>query len=145
VTTETAPRVDYPITGSYSAPELLEIAEGFYLEAARRQIEGRLTTQELADTNGVGVPRLGNGDALQVDLSPDLSGIAGLSEAEAIARLVAGRWRLSPAVATALVRTWRQSNSLVNVFFVQTATHRWTAADGYTVEIKFINHLLPGL
>ncbi|MEL6347807.1 MAG: hypothetical protein AAFV53_32175 [Myxococcota bacterium] len=140
-TVETAPQVRYPITGSYTEEQLSKIARGFYEEAARQQIEGRLSTRELSDVDGTPLPILSNGDRLEVRLGANLPNLAGLSDAEAIRVLTGARWGLSETVASALVRVWRQADSLASIFYVRTARHNWSISEGYKVELDFINYI----
>ena len=139
---ETAPEIRHPLQGSHTQERLDVIAEGLYEEAARQQIEGALTTRELADTDGTPLPRLGNGDQLQVRLGANLPNLAGLSQSEAVTLLTGARWGLSAAVAEALIEVWTQADSLASVFYIKEARHRWSISDGYSVEIGFINYIV---
>ncbi len=148
VTKEAAPIIPFFVEGPYKIPELEKIAQSIYERSARNQIEGSLTTRDMDDgAVGVGadVLALANGDRLDIRLGKqDPSDIMGLSEAEAVAFLTRGRNGLLPAVARALVRSWKQAESLATTFYVKTARHRWDRDQGYALDANFINFVDGG-
>jgi len=144
VTSETAPEIRYPIEGAYTPAELLGIAQGFYEEAARREVEGVLVTRELRDITGAAVPMLANGDTLGIRLAANLPNIAGLSKGEAVALLTGARWGLPAGIADQLVSAWVKAEGLASTFYVRQVRHRWEIGRGYSAEIAFNNFIVAG-
>lgn len=144
VSSQAAPTLRFNVEGAYTVPELEAIAERIYTSAAREQIEGELETRELEDLNGVSLPQLSNGDALEVVLGTQLQAdIAHLSAAEAEQRLTSGPHPMDPLVARAFVAGWQLAQNRSSRFYVKQAQHAWDREQGYRVVITFIN-FVPG-
>jgi hypothetical protein len=144
VTTETAPEVRYPIEGAYTDEQLADLAQRFYEESARREVEGTVVTRELRDIAGEAIPTLANGDQIGVRLAANLPNIAGLSQSAAVALLTGARWGLPGALAAQLVNAWTQAESLAALFYVRQVRHSWSITDGYEAEIAFNNFIVAG-
>lgn len=142
-TNEYAPIYDYAVQGSWSLVQLEERAKQIYEAGARNQIEGELQTREMVDSEtGQDLLDLGNGDNVVVELGKyNPTSIASMSDEEAINRLVEGHEGLLPGVARTLVRSWRVAGDLLTAFYVKTAKHRWSRADGYQLSLEFMNYV----
>lgn len=140
--------VTYNVHGNYSIAELILIAKRIYDEQATQEVEGELTTKEMADSTfplGLGLLGLSNGDTLDVRLGRDLhSSIAGMSPPEAIAFLSnpLKTNSLNPVAAAALVQAWTTAGVLAVSFYVREAVHTWDRDGGYNLNVSFINFLL---
>jgi len=145
VTTENAPLVSHYVTGSYSTDRLEALARAIYDEGARQQVEGELETREMRDHfDQVDVPRLANGDTVNLRLDNTLRRtIQAMSHGEAVAWLTSGPRGLDSMVAEALVTAVERADQVAVTFYVSKATHRWSADDGYTAELRFINFVGP--
>ena len=141
VTNEYAPIYEFSVKGAWSQEQLEARAKEIYEAGARNQIEGELVTREMQDkATAQDLLDLANGDTVTVELGKYNPGsIAGMSDGEAINRLVEGHEGLLPGVARTVVRAWRASSDLLTSFYVKTAKHRWSRADGYQLSVEFIN------
>jgi len=127
------------MVGSYTVEQLKDLAKATWLERARGEFHGELETREMLDGDGAtDLTRLAAGDVLTVTLGKgDPSAFGSMSEAEAVAFLTAGARGLDRSTAQALVASWRRAEDLKPWFYVQQATHRWAASDGYHLRIEF--------
>jgi hypothetical protein len=143
VTTETAPILPYYMSGAHTEADLTAQAERIYTEAARQQVEVEVETKEMVDLeHGFDIPRLGNGDRLKVTLGDGLaSGIAGMSQAEAVAFLTGGPDPMDEPTAIAVVAAAARAEQLAVEFYVRDCVHRWTLEDGYTFTGTAINYV----
>ena len=142
VTNTETPILPFYLSGSYSEPQLQEIARRAWEDTVRSQIEGELDTREMLDLEDAELWTLGNGDLLEVTLgrqAPAL--VAGMSEAEAVATLTAGRNGLSAEAARLLVRSWRQAEAAVTTFYILSARHTWSREDGYSLSLRFSTYV----
>lgn len=142
VTEDTAPILPYYVSGAYTTAALTEVAQRIYEEAARQEIEVTAETTELRDVDGVSMPTVGNGARLTIDITNSVTtDIAGLSTAEAIARLTTGTRALALDVATAFVASVQAANHLAVSFYVKEARHKWSRDDGYSLSMTAINYV----
>ena len=142
VTEDTAPIMPWSVSGTYTAAALSELAQRIYDEAARQEIEVTAETSELRDIDGVSLPTVGNGARLTIDITANITtDIAGLSTAEAIARLTTGSRALPLDVATAFVASVQAANYLAVQFYVKEARHKWSRDDGYSLSMTAINYV----
>jgi hypothetical protein len=140
VTSEAAPLTPFYVEGTYTEAQLLEMAERFWEEAARNEVEVELTTREMADLDyGTLLPRLAAGDQLHVQLGADLAGLASMSQGEATAALEAAG--VAPDVAAALIASWRTADNLASAFFIKEAAHSWSRDEGYQLRVTAINYV----
>lgn len=134
-------KVPYYMSGAYSVADLQAIAEAIYEEGARRQIEGELETYDLRDLEDeTDLWLLGNGAQLSVELGRgEWADISGMGHGEAVAYLEARGWAAD--VADAYAKTRELAEGVAVSFYVRTARHRWSRADGYKSTIDFINYV----
>lgn len=140
---DAAPILPFYVSGAYTDAQLAEVAERVWTEAARQEIEITLETMDLADLDGAGLPSVGNGTRLTVDIQPSIAAdIASESQAEAIARLTSGDRALAVDVATAFVAGFQSANNLAVQFYVREARHSWGRDEGYKVSMTAINYIM---
>lgn len=142
VTEDAAPILPYYVSGAYTTAALTDLAQRVYQEAARQEIEVTAETSELRDADGVSLPTVGNGARLTIDITAHITtDIAGLSTAEAVARLTTGTRALPLDVATAFVASVQAANYLAVQFYVKEARHKWSRDDGYSLSMTAINYV----
>mgnify|MGYP001610259176 CR=1 FL=1 len=142
VKTTVAPILPWFVSGTYTAPDLLAIAEKIWKEAARQEIEIDIETEHMRDSGGLSCVRIGNGTRVTITMATTItSDIAGMSPGEAIAKLVSSDRPLALDVATAFVASITSANVLIVQFYVARATHQWSRERGYSCAITAINYV----
>lgn len=141
VTTETAPYMTFNVPNVSDKNQLIEIGQGVYEEIGRQQLEGKMSTRELAiNVSGVEFDllkmRIGTPIKIEIDQG-DLKGIRRITDEAARYGFLVSRG-YAPSVARAFARTMGKFSTL---FYLKSVEFRMSNEDSLTVDIEFINFI----
>lgn len=142
VITDTESVIAWTVIGAYTDDQLTALAESYYEESARPEVQGTLETKDLTDLDSsYPLGLVANGDLLTVQLGTTCADIAGLSRFEAVDLLTGGPLPLDQAAAEALVDAWTSAQSLTATFRARKALHTWSRDSGYKLSVDFETYI----
>lgn len=134
--------IEYPLpAGSWPSDALQFMADAVYAISGKTPLTGRLGTTAMADVDGEDLLDIEPGVTLQLAVRSGAVGgaaLASLSRGE-MERFLADRVGISKRDAADVADLWSSTDTDRNRFYVERAVHRWSADNGYDLDLDFFN------